>query len=74
MFRREGNIWSEEATLTASDPIRDANFGRYVSIDGDTVLLGAPKGRGDELNAVYEVRMTGPCDCKRAKTAGWYSI
>ncbi len=42
IFRREGNTWTQEATLIASDSTKGHGFGRYVSISGDYVIVGAP--------------------------------
>ena len=41
-----GNItsgWTQRAKLTASDGSANDNFGHSVSIDGDTVVVGAPE-------------------------------
>lgn len=41
VFRRDGTTWVQEAKLTASDGEPGDQFG-FVSIHGDTVLVGAP--------------------------------
>jgi len=42
VFVRSAAVWSEEQKLTAGDGAEGDNFGRSVSLDGDTVLIGAP--------------------------------
>lgn len=42
VFTRSGTTWTEQAKLTASDGASYDHFGRSVSIDGDTVVVGAP--------------------------------
>ncbi len=42
VFVRSGTVWSLQATLTAADANADDELGLAVSIDGDTVVLGAP--------------------------------
>ncbi len=41
VFRRNGGAWTQEAKLSASDPLEQANFGAAVAIDGYTVVVGA---------------------------------
>ena len=41
VFVRNGVIWTEQAKLTASDGAADDQFGRKVSISGDTVVVGS---------------------------------
>jgi len=41
VFVKSGNIWTQEAKLTASDPAAVDQFGHTVSISGDTVIVGA---------------------------------
>jgi hypothetical protein len=43
VFVRSGTSWSQQAKLTASDGAEDDLFGRSVSVDGDTVVVGAPE-------------------------------
>jgi len=44
VFVRDDGMWTQEAKLTASDAASGDAFGRGVSIDGDTALIGAPGG------------------------------
>ena len=41
VFRHDGNQWQEWQQILASDSEEDDEFGNAVSIDGDTVLVGA---------------------------------
>jgi hypothetical protein len=41
IFRWNGTMWLEEQKLTASDGAFDDRFGHDISIDGDTILVGA---------------------------------
>ena len=41
IFRRNGEIWQQQAKLTAPDSQPYANFGRAVSIAGDYAVVGA---------------------------------
>jgi hypothetical protein len=48
VFTRVGGIWSEEQKLTASDGAAGDNFGRYVVLNGSTLVIGAP---GDDIGS-----------------------
>jgi hypothetical protein len=41
VFRRNGNGWMQEAKLTEASSIVDSAFGCSVSVDGDTIVVGA---------------------------------
>ena len=41
IFKRNGNLWSEQSKLLASDGEKYDYFGRSVSIDGQYVIIGA---------------------------------
>jgi len=41
IFVRNGNIWTEQAKLTANDASMSSWFGGSVSTDGDTAIVGA---------------------------------
>lgn len=43
IFIREGDTWEQQAKLTANDGAASDNFGHYVAIRGDVVIVGAPK-------------------------------
>lgn len=48
VFSRNGSDWRQRAYLTASNPDAGDDFGRSVSISGDTVVVGAS---GEDSNA-----------------------
>lgn len=52
VFVRNGTIWSQQAKLTAIDALAAYQFGRSVSISGDTAVVGAPHG-GSGLAYVF---------------------
>ena len=43
IFVRDGDTWKQQAKLTANDGAASDNFGHYVAIRGDVVIVGAPK-------------------------------
>jgi hypothetical protein len=43
VFRRIGSSWYLSQTLTASDGSADDEFGLFISISGDTAMIGAPR-------------------------------
>ena len=43
IFVRDGNGWAQEAFLKASNPGLDDRFGSSLAIDGDTLVVGAPR-------------------------------
>ena len=61
VFVRSGTIWSEQAKLTASDAGAGDNFGSSVSIDGDTLVTGAPfeSAAASSAGAAYVFTRTG---------------
>jgi hypothetical protein len=52
LFTRTGTTWREKAKLLASDGAEMDDFGMCVSLEGDTVFIGA-HGDGDNLGSVY---------------------
>jgi MYXO-CTERM domain-containing protein len=52
VFVRNGATWEEQAKLEASDAATSDNFGVSVSIDGDSVIVGASY-RASEAGAAY---------------------
>lgn len=61
VFRRLGEVWLQEAKLTASDAAADDGFGSSILLQGELLLVGAP-GRGPtgaSYGAVYAFRATG---------------
>ena len=43
VFKRHGRDWRQEAKLIASDGAAGDRFGQFVSISGDTAVVGAPR-------------------------------
>ena len=41
IFTRTEGVWSQQQKLTASDAEDDDYFGRYMALDGDTVIISA---------------------------------
>lgn len=48
VFVRTGTTWTQQAKLTALDAVNGDQFGQSVSIDGDTIVVGA--WRDDHAN------------------------
>ena len=44
VFSRSGKAWSQQAELTASDAVKQEEFGNSVGISGTTAVVGAPFG------------------------------
>lgn len=61
IFQRTGNLWIQQAKLTASDGGAFDNFGRDVSISGSMVIIGARDNNGALTNqgAVYTFSYNG---------------
>ncbi len=55
VFDRQDGQWVETAKLIAVDGSDRARFGAVVSIDGDTIIVGAPEEdeKGTDAGAVY---------------------
>lgn len=51
IFRHDGASWVEEAVLSSSEPSGGAGFGGWVTIQGDTAIIGEPYADGDESSA-----------------------
>ncbi|KPA12837.1 Dystroglycan-type cadherin-like domain protein, partial [Candidatus Magnetomorum sp. HK-1] len=61
VFKRNGTAWSQEAKIYASDGVANDNFGRSVSISGDTILVGAYShdSNGSNSGAAYVYQRDG---------------
>lgn len=74
--RSTGGIWSQQAKLVASTPVKAAHFGSSVAIDGDTILVGANgfymNGQGVQGKAYVFTRSgnTWAQQAKLSETAG----
>ena len=58
-YRLDAGAWQRESMLTASDSSRMDDFGRAVSIDGNTLVVGAPRKR-DGSGVAYVFQRSGP--------------
>lgn len=70
MFKLENGAWTEQAKLTASDPVKSDNFGFSVAIDGNTAAVGTRRsldGDIDAPNFVYIYRLENGTWKERAK-------
>jgi hypothetical protein len=58
VFERRGGKWIMQATLSAGDASSLAHFGESVSIDGDAIVISAPRDAhaGSFSGAVYLFR------------------
>lgn len=61
VYHREGMSWSLQATLIPDDLMPQDKFGDAVSIDGNTIVVGAPTQdlHGDNSGAAYVYRFNG---------------
>jgi hypothetical protein len=62
VFRYDGTAWVEEAKLTALDAADHDLFGRWVAVDGNTVVVGAygADDNGSDSGAAYVFRLPEP--------------
>ncbi|MCP3919927.1 MAG: hypothetical protein GY711_30730 [bacterium] len=69
VFVRNGTSWTQQAKLTASDANIGDQFGRGVSIWGDTIIVGAPTHDDVASNsgAVYVFTRSGTTWTEQAK-------
>jgi hypothetical protein len=69
VFTRSGETWSQRAKLYASDGHSSAYFGRAVSIDGNTALVGASgdSGAAETAGAGYVFTGSGGAWSEQAK-------
>lgn len=61
VFTRSGALWSQQAYLKAKDSVADDQFGFSVSLDGDTLAVGANKKsvNNNTIGAVYVFTRSG---------------
>ena len=76
VFQRSGTGWIQEAKLTASDAAAGEEFGRSVSISGDTIVVGADDAAGEVVDsgAAYVFQRRGTRWVQQAKLTaedGW---
>lgn len=51
LFRKIAGLWTFLEKLTAPDPVIGAQYGRAVSVDGDRLVVGAPRADGPALGS-----------------------
>ncbi len=61
VFRRGASGWQQEVKLTPADLAQDDNFGYSCSLDGDVLVISAPRhnAMGTQVGAVYVYRYDG---------------
>ena len=69
IFVRDGNNWTQQAKLTASDAAARDEFGTSVSISGSTAIVGSPldDDAGGKSGSVYIFASNGGVWTERAK-------
>jgi hypothetical protein len=69
VFTRNGTTWALQAKLLASGGGIGDNFGYFVSLDGDTVLIGAPwdSDKGADSGSTYVFTRSGTNWTQQAK-------
>jgi len=70
VFVRNGTIWTEQQRLTSSDALANDNFGRSVSISGNTIIVSAythQVGNNLEQGAVYAFVRNGSVWTEQAR-------
>ena len=63
VFQGVGDVYTQEAKLTAEEPQEGAGFGLSVALDVNRALVGAPSTdtkRGDDSGAAYAFLKVGP--------------
>ncbi|MCH8963267.1 MAG: FG-GAP repeat protein, partial [Bacteroidetes bacterium] len=69
VFVRQGQTWTQQAKLIASDAGEDDSFGRAVALDGDYLLVSAPGNdeQGERTGAAYVFKRDGETWTQQAK-------
>ncbi len=69
IFKRNGDAWTEQAKITASDGAANDLFGGSVAISGDYVVVGAymDDGAGRESGSAYIFKRNGDTWTEQAK-------
>ena len=71
VFTRTLGVWTLQRKLTASDGFTDHQFGFAVDIEGDTVVVGAPRDLGLQLRSgAYVFTRTGDVWSERTTLQG----
>jgi len=69
VFTRSGNIWRQQAKLTAIDGSANDTFGGNVALSGDTAVIGAIRDddKGDNSGSAYVFTRSGSVWSQQAK-------
>jgi len=69
VFVRSGTTWSQQAKLLASDGATGDQFGGSVTLQGDTLVVGAPRddGAGADMGSAYVFVRSGSTWTEQAK-------
>ena len=69
VFTRSGNVWSQQAKLTAEDGTAGDVFGISVAFSGNTIIVGADRNeeKGIDAGAVYVFTRSGNVWRQQAK-------
>jgi hypothetical protein len=69
VFTRNDTTWTQQAKLVASDGQSDDFFGWFISLSGDTALIGAPgdSDDGDSSGSAYVFTRIGTIWTQQAK-------
>ena len=69
VFTRSGNVWSQQAKLTAEDGTAGDVFGISVAFSGNTIIVGADRNeeKGIDAGAVYVFTLSGNVWRQQAK-------
>lgn len=70
VFYRVGSTWTQEAAIGPEDDHPGDNFGASVSIDGETIVVGAPFADPDLGSG--EITNAGAAYVFHKRPSGWY--
>lgn len=76
VFRRTGTAWTETGFIKPSAVRAGENFGRFVALDGDTLVVGSPTENGetqgiDHLPSTYSATRSGAAYVFTRTSGGW---
>ena len=74
VFIREGSSWNQQDKLTADDGAAGDRLGRSVAVEGDTILLGAPRtdiNGNSNQGAAYVFIRDGSSWSQQSKLTDW---
>jgi hypothetical protein len=59
VFGRSGSLWSQEASLSASDGATGDGFGKAIALSGTMAIVGAPQRGSTDQGAAYVFTRSG---------------